>query len=362
MVRMLRETALAWSHANVLNAKRYRALCAEYGGLDDALLHVGEDLLRSIGCREAGARDALLRLGGFSCEETERVLAAQSITFVSIEDDAYPDLLRQTSDPPVFLYLRGDAAALRQPGIGIVGTRGMTAYGRRCAADIADALVRAGLRTVSGLAAGVDAEVARATIAAGGVTIAVLGHGLGHIFPPEHGALSQRVLDAGGVLLSEYAHDVPAQSFTFPARNRIIAGLSRAVVVVEAPARSGALMTAQFALEEGRDVYAVPGPLYAPSSEGCNALINKGAARLLLSAEDLLADLGVRSVRAAASTYVPATPEEAAVYDALTPLPLLLDDLVALTGLAAATVVATLTMLELAGAARNFGGGQWARA
>ncbi len=358
---MQRAAALAWSHSNVLTEKRYRKLIEQHGSLDDAFLHIDEELLRAIGCRDDGVRDALTRLASFDLDACEAFLAERGVTFLSMQDENYPQSLKDSSDAPVFLYLRGDFAALGQPGIGIVGTRGSTAYGRRCATDISETVVRAGFTTISGLAEGIDGDVASATLKAGGRTVAVLGHGLATIFPQKHERLADQIVQHGGLLITEYAPDVPGLQYNFPARNRIIAALSRAVVVVEAPVKSGALITAQFALEEGRDVYAVPGPLYAPTSEGCNALINSGSARLLLSPEELLKDLGVRASDAPRSTYEPASDDERAVYAALTPLPQTVDTLVEKAGLSAAVVRTQLTMLELAGAAQNLGGGQWAR-
>jgi DNA processing protein len=195
---------------------------------------------------------------------------------VTLADDAYPDALRRTRQPPPVLCVEGDLAALRGPGVAVVGTRDATGYGRAVARHLGHALATAGRVVVSGLARGVDGEAHLGALGAGR-TVAVLGHGLGHTAPSSHRRLRARLAAEGGALVSVWPDDLPPRPHTFPQRNLWIAGLSEAVVVVEAGLRSGALITARWAAAEGREVFAVPGPIGAEASVGCLGLLEEGA-------------------------------------------------------------------------------------
>lgn len=213
---------------------------------------------------------------------------------VTLADAAYPEALRRTHRPPPVLLVEGSVAALRDAGVAIVGTRAATRYGRATARQLGDALGAAGRVVVSGLARGIDGEAHAGALRAG-LTVAVVGHGLGHTAPPSHLGLRRRIVDGGGAVVSVWPDDLPPRPHTFPQRNLWIAGLSDAVIVVEAGEVSGALITARLAGAEGRDVYAVPGPIGAEASVGCLRLIDEGAA-IVRSVPDLVARLtGVAS-------------------------------------------------------------------
>jgi DNA processing protein len=290
------------------------------------------------------------------------MVQSKGVEVVSIEDDAYPRLLKETADPPVFLSYRGDLSVLDHPCVALVGSRAMSPYGERLAEWLTPDLVRAGCTTVSGLAFGVDAVVAQATLDHGGRTVAVLGSGLGAVSPKTNERLAEAIVKNGGLVASEYPFGDIGQPFMFPARNRVIAGLSLATVVVQAPAKSGALITARLALEDNREVLACPGPLFDPSMEGCNDLIADGHAQLLRSADDVLKTLGIVASAAAPDAPAPsfADPGEAAVHAALTTLPVTIDDLAERTGKPAGELAGILTMLELGGHASKVGAG-WVR-
>lgn len=204
-------------------------------------------------------------------------------------DPGYPERIETIDDPPGLLYTRGEIVPADREAVAVVGSRGCTAYGRRAAERIAAGLVRAGVTVVSGLARGIDGAAHRGALDAGGRTIAVLAGGLSRIYPPEHADLADEVARSGA-LITETPMTVDPQPGMFPARNRIISALSRAVVVVEANERSGALITATHAAEQGREVFAVPGNVDSPASAGCLELIRKGA-RLVRTADDILEDL-----------------------------------------------------------------------
>ncbi len=210
-------------------------------------------------------------------------------------DGRYPPLLRHISDPPETLYIRGSIEALRRgTTVAVIGTRAVTRYGEAAAVSIAGPLARAGACVASGLALGVDAVAHAAALDANGTTVAVLASGVDDacVGPKTNFGLARKILASGGALVSEFPPGTPAAKHRFPLRNRIIAGLSQAVVVIEAAERSGALITAKLALDAGRDVYAVPGPIFSEASKGTNGLIGQGATPLL-DAKDLIVRLGL---------------------------------------------------------------------
>ena len=258
-----------------------------------------------------------------------------------------PPLLRAIHDPPARLYLRGsgDATLLAEPAVAIVGARACSAYGSQVARMLGRELASAGVVVVSGLARGIDGEAHRGALGTKGHTVAVLGCGIDRDYPAAHASLARSICERS-LIVSEYEPGVEPAPWRFPARNRIIAGLCAATIVVEARERSGALITADFALEEGREVFAVPGEISSALSAGTNALLRLGATPLTAAA-DVLESLGIASP---APTF-PELSETAALV--LKHLPAGVDELVRLSGLAAAAIAAALAELEIAGAARE---------
>lgn len=225
----------------------------------------------------------------FNCEKL-------GITILTIEDTAYPEILCSIPDPPIVLYVKGKIPDLeRRPAIGIVGTRRATPYGMTMAGEFGKQLATAGMTIVSGMALGIDGAAMRGAISAGGKTIAVFAGGLNICYPPEHNFLMGDIQLTGAVI-SENPPSTPHKGFLFPIRNRIISGLSRAVLVVEAPARSGALITAHQALDQGREVFAIPANIDAPNSMGCNHLIRDGEAAIACEPNDILREVGLSPI------------------------------------------------------------------
>ena len=261
-------------------------------------------------------------------------------------DPAYPPLLAAIHDPPPVLWLRGDAdpGLLSLPSVAIVGARACSGYGRAVARAVGRELAAAGLVVVSGMARGIDAEAHRGALEAGGLTVAVLGCGADRDYPAAHAELARRICERG-LVVSEYEVGVEPAPWRFPARNRIIAGLCSATVVVEARARSGALITADFALEDGREVMVVPGEITSALSEGTNALLRLGATPLTRAA-DVLETYGLAAV-----VEVEAEPEgdAAAVLEKLRATAASIDELARATGLSSGDVAAALIELELSG-------------
>jgi DNA processing protein len=272
---------------------------------------------------------------------------------ITRRDARYPPLLVELHDPPARLFLRGERADLLfAPAVAVVGARSCSAYGAQVARTLARELAGAGIAVVSGLARGIDGEAHRGALDAGGPTVAVLGCGIDRDYPAAHADLARRIAQ-DGLIVSEYRPGTEPAPWRFPARNRLIAGLALATVVVEARERSGALITADFALELGRDVFAVPGEITSALSAGTNHLLRQGAAPLL-SADDVLLALGVEA--ASAGSARPVSPEAATMLELLADGAQAADDLVARSGKATGEVSAALVELELAGLAANADG------
>ncbi len=289
-------------------------------------------------------------------------LGTLGIRAITLQDPEYPDLLKQIYGPPPVLYAKGRSLKRIQPIIAVVGTRNMTSYGRMATESIVHDLARAGVVIVSGLALGIDAEAHAACLQAKGVTIAVLGSGLAQIYPRENERLAKRI-EQQGTLVSEYPPHVRPQKYHFPVRNRIIAGLALGTIVIEGDEDSGSLITARRALDENRDVFAVPGNIFHASSRGPNALIQMGA-KPVVSARDVLEALDIKQVEqmVAVQESFGDTTEEKIVLELLTGEPLHIDELIKRSKLETSVVHSTLTLLEMKGLAKNTGAMQYVRA
>jgi len=284
------------------------------------------------------------------------------IATISINDAAYPPALKEIHNAPRVLYVRGTLPARDALSLAVVGTRTPSAYGKQITPGIVRELVRHGATIISGLALGIDGIAHEATLTSGGVTIAVLGAGVDDtsIYPPSHKTLAKRILENGGALVSEYAPGTTPERFHFPERNRIIAGLSRGVLIIEAKEKSGALITATLALKENRDVFAVPGPITSEHSRGPNRLLREGA-KAVLDAYDILEEYGIYT--AADTTNEQTLSEsERAILKLLADGPRFADELSAATGCTPAELNTTLVALELEGHIINLGGGRFGTA
>jgi DNA processing protein len=276
------------------------------------------------------------------------------LTTIRRRDPRYPPLLSQLHDPPAQVYVRGASDALAAPAVAIVGARSCSPYGAQVARDLGRELATAGVVVVSGLARGIDGEAHRGALAGAGRTVAVLGCGIERDYPRSHAELAQRIRERGAVI-SEYPPGVEPAPWRFPARNRVIAGLCLATVVVEARERSGALITADFALELGRDVFAVPGEITSALSAGTNDLLRQGAAPLL-SARDVLGILGLDTHPCLVTRPPPVSDAAARVLSLLADGAVDADALGRLANRPAAEVAAALVELELAGLAAGADG------
>lgn len=338
-----------------IGAVRVRALLQHFGDLASAWNATPHQLLAA--GLSGKIVDSFLQLrNSVRLDEVWQRIQDQGIRVLTWEDENYPRRLREIDTPPPVLYLRGDLTPEDDWAVAIVGTRRVTPYGRQVAEEVSSALARNGITIVSGLARGVDAIAHKAALASGGRSLAVLGSGIDIIYPPEHRSLAEKLQERGAIL-SDYPPGTPPDGVNFPPRNRIISGLSLAVVVIEAGEKSGALITARFAADQGRDVFAVPGGIHAPQSAGCNQLIMDGA-RPLLSPQDVLdeLDLSMAQEQHSARAVLPADPDEARLLSLVGQQPIHVDEIRAQINLPVEQVTATLALMELKGLVRQVGG------
>lgn len=272
------------------------------------------------------------------------------------DDPAYPQLLREIPSPPPILYLKGEMTREDEFALAVVGTRRASAYGREVTRTLVTDLVRNHITIVSGLARGIDAEAHRATLDAGGRTLAVLGSGIDVIYPPEHRDMAQQIAKHGA-LISEYPIGTEPEGGNFPPRNRIISGLSLGSLIVEGDEKSGAMITVDFALEQDREVFAVPGNLFRRESRGTNKLIRDSRAKLVTGVNDILEELNLQQIGEvqSARAALPENDIEATLMKLLSRDPLHVDDLRQQANLPIAQVSSTLTLLELKGMVKQVG-------
>lgn len=341
-----------------IGSARMRLLLDTFGDAQTAW-NAHPEALRDAGIGPKILETFLKVRAAVSLERIWENIQAQAIRVITWEDEDYPGRLSEIPQPPPVLYTRGELIPDDAWAVAIVGTRRITSYGKQVAEEIASTLARNGVTVVSGLARGVDSVAHHAALQAGGRTLAVLGSGVDRLYPPENRRLAEEIIQHGAVV-SDYAPGTAPDSANFPPRNRIISGLARAVIVVEAGKNSGALITAAFAAEQGREVFAVPGGIYAPQSVGANLLIQQGA-RPYLNCQDVLEILNLAQVteQRSARAVLPADPLEARLYGVLGNEPLHIDDICVQTDLAIEKVSSTLVMMELKGMVRQVGGMQY---
>ena len=279
----------------------------------------------------------------------------KNIKVIDIKSSEYPARLREIPGPPEQLYCAGDISLLKTKSVGVVGSRKNTVYGKNVAMMIGRCIAESGLAVTSGLAMGIDAYSHEGALDAGGKVIGVLGSGIDRMGPARNLALMKRGLEGGGLVVSEYPPDMPAGKHTFPERNRIISGLSEAVVVVEADLDSGSLITAKHAAEQGRPVYAVPGNINSHTSMGTNLLIRDGAVPLVII-DDLIRDIGAEpAIRN--GTALDLDSDEAKVFEAVRLLSGgTVDEIVRLSGLSSQLVSSVITIMEIKGLIESYAG------
>lgn len=334
---------------------RLRMLLAAFGDVEQAW-HAPAEALAAAGLDRRTLENFLETRARVDLEKEVRRVSALGAHILTWEDPGYPRLLREIPDAPPVLYVRGELRPEDEWAVAVVGTRKASTYGQEVTRRLVTDLVRAGVTIVSGLARGIDAVAHRAALDAGGRTVAVLGCGIDRVYPPEHRDLARRIAE-NGAIVTEYPVGTQPEPGNFPPRNRIISGLSLGVLITEAGQDSGALITADYAAEQGRDVFAVPGSILAAGCRGTNRLIQDGA-KPVLEAADILRELNLTMLaeQSEARQVLPSTETESLLLSLLSAEPVHVDDLTRAAGLPVSQVISTLTMMELKGLVRQVGG------
>jgi DNA processing protein len=339
-----------------VGSARIARLIDSFGSLKNAW-SADEETLVGSGMNRRAARVLVTKRADINPEHEMEKVATSGASFLTLADDRYPRLLREIPSPPPVIYVKGELLPDDETAIGVVGTRRATQYGREMTRRLSSGLASAGVVIVSGLARGVDGIAHAAAIAAGGRTVAVLGCGVDQLYPPEHRKLSEQVIEQGA-LVSEFPIGTRPEARNFPIRNRLISGLSLGVLVVEAPRKSGALITSTFAADQGRTVFAVPGSAMSAASEGTLQLLRDGAA-LAASVDDILAELNLDRRHAAIENrkLLPdASGDERNVLQALESEPKHIDEIAIDTGINISQLSAMLLQMQLKGLVRETGG------
>jgi len=342
-----------------IGSVRFEQIRSYFGDLSTAW-HAPAEIFQEVGL-PAGVLKNLLQLRReVDINRYYENILNQDVAVLTLEDEDYPRLLRQIDQAPPVIYIKGELIPADEFSVAIVGTRRVTAYGQQVTRDTSLYLAGHGLTIVSGLARGVDGLAHQHALQAGGRTIAVLGSGVDVIYPPEHRRLAEAICE-NGAIISDYPMGTQPEGINFPPRNRIISGLSLATIVVEAGERSGALITADFAVDQGRDVFAVPGNVLSPASRGTNTLIQNGA-YTMVSPQDVLDVLNLTEVEEikSAREVIPANTLEWKILQSLDYEPSHVDDICHAVGSPIEQVSAALTMMELKGMVQHVGGMRYA--
>jgi DNA processing protein len=340
---------------------RYQALLSRFGSLADAW-NAGPTDLRSAGLDDRTVRSITAGRPNVDPDTEAEQLQSYGVRALTWNDDAYPALLKEIDDAPPVLYMRGDLSTVDGWAVSVVGTRRPTPYGRQVAEELTYQLSSNRICIVSGLARGVDAIAHRSAIQAGGRTVAVLACGLDIVYPPEHAKLAREIMDHGA-LISEYPLGTQPRGDYFPRRNRIMSGVSLGVLVVEGDVKSGAIITARWAADQNREVFAAPGSIFSPQSRGTNGLIQQGA-KLVQKVEDVLEELNLTMAphQIEMQEFMPATDTEAGLLRHITKEPVHIDEVCRLSSLPISTVSSVLAMMELKGLIKQMGPMAYVRA
>ncbi|MFA4830580.1 MAG: DNA-processing protein DprA [Patescibacteria group bacterium] len=352
---MLKEILL--SYFPKITPKRYRQLAAAFSSFAE-IKSAGFDEFKKLGWEDDLATAFLLWRDKLEEEKITKVLDQEKIHCVTPNDPEYPANLKQIYDPPFCLFVRGE---LKKDDfcLAVVGTRKFSRYGRQITEEIVAELARAGITIISGLALGIDGIAHETALQAGGNTVAVLGSGINrsHVYPSAHRRLAEKIIQAGGAVISEYPPGGLPSKFTFPRRNRIIAGMSLGTLVTEAGEASGALITAQCSLDNNREVFTVPHNITSQTGIGPNNLLKQGALPVT-NAQDIIDALNLRDIKQFVSNreVIPDSPTEAKLLEHLSREPIHVDSLIKQSKLDSPTVNSTLTLMEMKGKVRNLGG------
>jgi len=346
------EALYLWAQWGILNFEQYQAVLNFFGDLEQAWEKITPQFLEQIGIGHEKAERLFEIRQGISFHEIVTKLEELNIQILCIDDAEYPPDLKTIHNPPPFLFVRGKLPSFHK-AIGVVGTRDITNYGQFACEKLTTDLVRNGFTIVSGLALGIDACAHETCLRKRGTTVAVLGSGVDFLYPPQNRPLGERILVSGGAVVSEYPLGTPGFAHHFPARNRIISGLSRGLLVIEGGIKSGALITARLALEQGREVFAVPNNIHKISLSGTNHLIRRGEAKLVESVKDILEEFNM--IASSEQVVMNLNLDETAILNLIAKDGKTAEELLLETGLHVPKLSEQLMCLSLKGAIREEG-------
>lgn len=352
---MQKEILLA--HFPKITIKRYRELTGAFSNLDNVWRAEFDDL-KKIGWKDDLINEFLLWRDSLNENQIRHTLEKEQIRCITMDNSDYPALLKQIYDPPFCLFVRGDISNLQNP-LAVVGPRKYSAYGKQITEEIVPKLTRCNVEIISGLALGIDGIAHNATLQAGGRTIAVLGSGINNdnIYPACHRQLSERIIEKGGALISEYPPGTEPNTFTFPRRNRIVAGMSLGTLVIEAAEESGALITAQFALDSNREVFCIPQNITSPTAFGSNKFLKNGAI-IVTEAEDIINAFNLQEItkKSSPTKIIASNPIEEKILQLLSREPIHVDVIIKHSGISSQDISSTLILMEIQGKIKNTGG------
>lgn len=348
----------ALAHFPKITYNRYQRLTAYFFDLKNLWQAEISDLVDAQ-LEENIANEFLIWREQNPIEKIMENLTKENIKTISINEPDYPTLLKEINDPPHTLFVRGKLPDSSTPAIGVVGTRKFTTYGKLACEEIVTPLAKQGMIIVSGLALGIDGIAHQTTLNNNGITVAVLGGGVNKktVAPQSHSQLSEQIISSGGAIVSEYPPGFLPTNYSFPARNRIIAGLTLGTLVIEAPETSGALITARAALDYNREVFAIPHPITSPTGAGPNNLIKMGA-KLVTQSTDITEFLNLTGLAEIINNKqtLPSSPTEAKILQCISKEPQHIDTIIKASGLDSPTVNSALVLMEMKGKVRNLGG------
>lgn len=355
------ETLFKWAQTDFLSLNRIEQLRAFFGDLKIAWEKAEKKSFLEAGIHPKGVEAFFRKKDKIDFEKAYKNFEKCGAKMIFIEDKNYPQRLSQINAPPIFLFVRGEILPEDDFSFAVVGSRTFSPYGKEGVLKIVPDLAKAGFTIVSGLARGIDALAHKEALRMEGRTIAVLGSGIDNIWPHENKTLAENIINDRGAVISEFPIGTAPLSYNFPRRNRIISGLSMGILVIEGKERSGSLITAHIALEQGREVFALPGGGFTALSAGPNKLIKKGEAKLISSVEDILEEFNIKLKKDQPERPAPKDAREKAVYELLGTEPKLFDDLVEDSEFNSAELSSLLTILEMKSFAQNLGMGRWIR-
>lgn len=360
---MITERAkLFWAMADCLNNKNIDIVTSIYGDLDSAMVHVSEIELIKHGIPLRTAKSMMKKIQSVNIDMAESDLYKYNVRILSHEDDLFPDSLKNISDPPLFLFAKGDFDVLKRKSLAVVGSRMVTNDGIWACKNLLPDIINSGFTIVSGMALGVDTLAHKEAIKNNGSTVAFWGTGFDRIYPSSNTNLAYEIMQ-NGVVFTEFPFGSLPNQYNFPRRNRLISGYSDGVLVIEGKEKSGSLITADFALEQGKEVFAVPGSIRSVFSVGPNKLIQDGA-KLVYKSDDILSEFGVEQSELFTKEsieYKPNTENEKQIYQLLTYTPYSFDYICKSLEMTPSDILSTLMIMSLNGAVEDTGNGYWVR-